>query len=166
MRKFLDPSEFTPTKWNTAADKAEFGNQLLEFILSGFKAGRFTEKLYIRLSMCFGFIAHYDRNSFAETWFDDTESCAAFVNQILKSPCFGDPAYTYSDVEKAIQREVTRLNLAAALNETAAAATRQREIALLESLERTYRGGGKVVEMPRPESTTYDGPAEQLPLIA
>lgn len=59
MHAFFDHSEFTPTKWNTAEEKADFGNKLLHFMLTGFLAGRFTEKLYTRLSMCFGHIAHY-----------------------------------------------------------------------------------------------------------
>jgi hypothetical protein len=59
MQVFCDSSEFTPTKWNTAEDKADFANKLLNFMLTGFLAGRFTEKLYSRLSMCFGHISHY-----------------------------------------------------------------------------------------------------------
>jgi hypothetical protein len=59
MYTFFTASDFLPTKWSTADEKADFGNSLLHFILTGFLAGRFTEKLYTRLSMCFGHIAHY-----------------------------------------------------------------------------------------------------------
>ena len=59
MHTFFTASDFLPTKWNTADDKAVFGNTLLHFMLTGFLAGRFTEKLYTRLSMCYGHIAHY-----------------------------------------------------------------------------------------------------------
>jgi hypothetical protein len=163
MREVFSASEFTPTQWDTAQDKAEFANRLLDFMLTGFVAGRFTNKLYKRLSSCFGHIAHFDLNGFAETWFDGPASIAAFVNQITKWPCFGDPTYTYSDVERAIQREVLRLNIVQQVNDKAAAVTRERELALLHSLETKYRN---VIQMPAPRPAVYDGPAEQLPLIA
>ena len=165
MHAFFDSSEFTPTKWNTAEDKADFANKLLNFMLTGFLAGRFTEKLYNRLSICFGHISHFDRGGFAETWFDKPESIAAFVNQLVQWPCFGDPAFTFSDVEQAIQREIARLNLVQQVNEAAAAANRQNELALLESLEKKYRTTGNVIQMPAPAPAAYDGPAEPLSLI-
>jgi hypothetical protein len=53
------PSEFTATKFSTAADKAEFGNTLLRFIESEWASALFTKHFYNRLSMCFAHIAHY-----------------------------------------------------------------------------------------------------------
>jgi len=53
------PSDFTATKFSTAADKAEFGNTLLRFIDSEWASALFTKSFYNRLSMCFGHIAHY-----------------------------------------------------------------------------------------------------------
>jgi hypothetical protein len=53
------PSDFTPTKSSTVADKAEFGNILLRFIESEWAPSLFTKSFYNRLSMCFGNIAHY-----------------------------------------------------------------------------------------------------------
>ena len=52
-------SDFTATKFSTAADKAEFGNTLLRFIESEWASVLFTKSFYNRLSMCFGHIAHY-----------------------------------------------------------------------------------------------------------
>jgi len=166
MHTFFTASEFLPTKWSTADEKADFGNVFLHFMLTGFLAGRFTEKLYTRLSMCFGHISHFDRNGFSETWFDSPESIAAFVNHLMQWPCHGDAGYTFSDVERAIQREVARLNLVAKVNEAAAISIQQRELALLATLETRYRQGNVV---PMPTSATPaepDEPAEQLPLIA
>jgi hypothetical protein len=57
MHTFFTASDFLPTKWSTTDEKAVFGNNLLHFMLTGFLAERFTEKLYARLSMCFGHIA-------------------------------------------------------------------------------------------------------------
>jgi len=53
------PSEFVPTKFSTAADKAEFGNAFLHFIESEWKETLFTKTFYNRLSNTFGYIAHY-----------------------------------------------------------------------------------------------------------
>ena len=165
MHAFFDSSEFTPTKWNTAEDKADFANKLLNFMLTGFLAGRFTEKLYTRLSMCYGHIAHFDRQGFSETWFDSPESIASFVNHLMQWPCHGDAGYTFSDVERAIQREAARLNLVAKVNEAAARSTQQRELALLSTLENKYRRDS-VIPMPNSATAGREEPAEQLPLIA
>lgn len=53
------PSDFVPTKFSTAADKADFGNTFLHFIESDWKLTLFTNNFYNRLSMCFAHIAHY-----------------------------------------------------------------------------------------------------------
>ena len=166
MHTFFTATDFLPTKWSTADEKVIFGNSLLLFMLTGFLAERFTEKLYTRLSMCFGHIAHVDRQGFAETWFDSPESIAAFVNHLMQWPCHGDPGYTFSDVERAIQREATRLNLVAKVNEAAVSSIQRRELALLDVLERKCRRD-TVIPMPNPASPAEDNePAEQLPLIA
>jgi len=166
MHMFFTASDFVSTKWSTAEEKAAFGNGLLHFMLTGFPAGRFTERLYTRLSMCFGQIAHVDRNGFAETWFDSPESIAAFVNHLMQWPCHGDPGYTFSDVEQAVQREVAKLNLVATVNEAAASSIQSRELALLDALESKYRRD-TAIPMPQPATPTDHGePAEQLPLIA
>jgi hypothetical protein len=166
MYTFFTASDFVPTKWSTADEKAAFGNTLLHFMLTGFVAGRFTEKLYTRLSMCFGHIACFDRNGFAETWFDSPESIASFVNHLMQWPCHGDPGFTFSDVERAIQREAVRLNLVAKVNEAAASSIQLRELALLDALENKYHPG-TIVPMPHlPTPAECEHPAEQLPLIA
>ena len=53
------PSEFVPTKFSTAADKADFGNAFLHFIESEWKEALFTKAFYNRRSNTFGHIAHY-----------------------------------------------------------------------------------------------------------
>ena len=165
MHTFFTAYDFRPTKWSTADEKAVFGNTLLHFMLTGCLAERFTVKLYSRLSMCFGHIAHFDRRGFAETWFDSPESIASFVNHLMQWPCHGDPGFTFSDVERAIQREAARLNLVAKVNEAAARSTQQRELALLATLENKYRRDS-VILMPNSTTAGREEPAEQLPLIA
>jgi hypothetical protein len=53
------PSEFVPTKFSSAQDKADFGNAFLYFIESEWARTAFSKSFYNRLSMCFGHIAHY-----------------------------------------------------------------------------------------------------------
>jgi hypothetical protein len=55
----FDASQFVATEWNSAADKAAFGNTYLHFIESGWKRSLFTKGFYQRLSNCFSHIAHY-----------------------------------------------------------------------------------------------------------
>jgi hypothetical protein len=63
------PSEFVPTKFSTAQDKADFGNTFLHFIESEWARTAFSKSFYNRLSMCFSHIAHYDAAGFYATWF-------------------------------------------------------------------------------------------------
>ena len=58
------PSEFVPTKFSTAQDKADFGNAFLHFIESEWARTAFSKSFYNRLSMCFSHIAHYDCRRF------------------------------------------------------------------------------------------------------
>ena len=120
MHTFFTASDFLPTKWSTADEKAAFGNNLLHFMLTGFLAGRFTEKLYTRLSMCFGYIASSIAMALPKRGLTAPRALPSFVNHLMQWPCHGDPGYTFSDVERAIQREAARLNLVAKVNEAAA----------------------------------------------
>jgi hypothetical protein len=96
-------SQFTPTQWSTAKDKAWFANQFVRFVRSDFAARHFTDRFYRRLSNTFGHIAHYDRAGFWGEFFTTNADKVRFVEQTLQWPCYGDPAWTYSDVERAIQ---------------------------------------------------------------
>jgi hypothetical protein len=94
---------FTPTQWDTAKDKVAFANQFVRFVQSDFAARYFTDKFYRRLSNTFGHIANYNRGGFWETFFTTTADKVQFLEQTLQHPCYGDPAWTYSDVERALQ---------------------------------------------------------------
>jgi hypothetical protein len=135
----LLPTEFTATKFSTAADKAEFGNHFLRFIESEWAQAHFTKDFYHRLSMCFGHIAHMDRPTFYETWFTSDQDRLRFLEKTLKWPCWGDPEYTFSDVERAIQQEVRKRNYLARYQLRVAEAERTREMETLRRLETKYR---------------------------
>ena len=96
-------SQFTPTKWDTAEDKAAFAKQFVRFVQSDFAVRHFTDKFHRRLSNTFGHIAHYNRGGFWDTFFTTTADKVRFLEQTLQHPCYGDPTWTYSDVERALQ---------------------------------------------------------------
>jgi hypothetical protein len=69
------PSEFVPTNFSTAADKADFDDAFLHFIESGWREILFTKRFYKRLSNTFDHIAHYvDRHEFFALVFDESET--------------------------------------------------------------------------------------------
>jgi hypothetical protein len=133
------PTEFTATKFSTASDKAEFGNHFLHFIESECAQALFTKDFYHRLSMCFGNIAHCDRGTFYETCFTSDQDRLRFIEKTLKWPCWGDPEYTFSDVERAIQQEVRKRNYLARYQLRVAEAERASEMETLRRLETKYR---------------------------
>jgi hypothetical protein len=102
--KVFNASQFTPTKWDTAADKAEFANHLIQFIEQGYPQSLFIKKFYRRLSMTFGHIAHYNIDGFWAVWFQDESGQQDFIHNIMNHACYGDPHYTYSDVERTVQK--------------------------------------------------------------
>jgi hypothetical protein len=52
--------------------------------------------------MTFGHIAHYNLHGFYGTFFDNTRSKIEFLAQTVSGGGYGDPKYTYSDVEKVL----------------------------------------------------------------
>ena len=133
------PSDFTATKFSTAADKAEFGNTLLRFIESEWASALFTKSFYNRLSMCFSHIANYNRTQFYEEWFSSLAAQVRFLKHTLRFPCYGDPEYTFSDVERAIQREIVDRNYLARYELRLAEEQQATDLALLRQLESKYR---------------------------
>jgi hypothetical protein len=53
--------------------------------------------------MTFGHIAHYNRAGFWSEFFTTAADKVRFIEQTVQHPCYGDPAWTYSDVERALQ---------------------------------------------------------------
>jgi len=100
---YIQYEDFLPTKWDAASKKIRFAEGLKTFISGGFQEKHFPHWLYVRLSMTFGFIAHYDQHGFYWHYFDSDAGKRVFLQQILNWPCYGDPEYTYSDVEKHLQ---------------------------------------------------------------
>ena len=133
------PSDFNATKFSTAAEKADFGNSLLHFIESEWAYALFTERFYHRLSMCFAHIANYNRAQFYEEWFSSLAAQVRFLKHTLRFPCYGDPEYTFSDVERAIQREIINRNYLARYELRLAEEQQATDLALLRQLESKYK---------------------------
>ncbi|WP_420238384.1 hypothetical protein ACOBR2_01905 [Telmatobacter bradus] len=133
------PSEFVPTKFSSAQDKADFGNAFLHFIESEWARTAFSKSFYNRLSMCFGNSAHYNLATFYDTWFASDTDRLEFLRHSLQWPCWGDPEYMFCDVERAIQQEIRKRNYLARYELRAAEAVRSGEIETLRMLEAKYR---------------------------
>jgi hypothetical protein len=133
------PSEFQPTKFSTAQDKADFGNAFFHFIEPEWVRTAFTKSFYNRLSTCFSHIAHYDAAQFYETWFTSDADRLRFLRHTLVWPCWGDPEFTFCDVERAIQQEILKRNYFAQYELRAAEAVRSVEMEILKQLEAKYR---------------------------
>jgi len=89
--------------------------------------------------MTFGHIAHYDRTGFYDIWFTRVPHKAAFIEKTLRWPCHGDPEFTFSDVEYAIQQVVRQRNYLARFELRAADELRAAELKDLERLEAKFR---------------------------
>jgi hypothetical protein len=62
-----------------------------------------------------------------------------FLKHTLRFPCHGNPEYPFSDVERAIQREITRRNYLARYELRLAEEQQATDLALLKRLESKYR---------------------------
>jgi hypothetical protein len=69
-----------------------------------------TKALYRRLSLTFGFITLFDHANYWADYFARAEDKARFLQQIVIFPRYGDPAFTLSDVEKAVKSRARQLN--------------------------------------------------------
>jgi hypothetical protein len=92
--RIFGPSDVTPTKWSTAEQKVIFAGHFIKFLESGCPLTLFTECFYERLSSCFQHNARYDRATFYDYWFVTAAVRYSFIQHMLKSHCYGDPAFT------------------------------------------------------------------------
>jgi hypothetical protein len=131
---------FTPTQWSTAEQKAAFANQLMAFIASGFPENKFKKAFYNRLCACFSFIAHTDRAGFVATFFTCTSDKLDFLKQIATCPCYGSPAFTFSDVERAVSGAIRAMGYVGIYGAILRRETETHERAMLAMLSARYDG--------------------------
>jgi hypothetical protein len=103
-RRPFDAAMFTAMRWESAEEKARFANQFVTFVRSGFARSAFPTWFYRRLSMTFGHIAHYNIDGFYGTFFRTPTDRRTFIEHTLSWQPVGDPHFTDSDVERAIQQ--------------------------------------------------------------
>ena len=104
IRKPFTAEQFQATQWRTKEDKAKFGNDLVRFIEAGCRLTMFNKPLYTALSFCYGHIAHFNRYGFYERWFSSPEAKQEWIEHVKGWTIYGDPTWTLSDVERAVQR--------------------------------------------------------------
>jgi len=141
LRPRFQADEFTATKCDNSEVKAKFANDLCRFMAADFKESLFSKALYQRLSMCWGHIAHYNREGFFGEFFRSLCGKIDFLEQTLAWRCFGDPEYTYSDVEAAVNARLRSCNLLAAYRALRAAEVENAEREMLRRLQQKYEGG-------------------------
>lgn len=137
-------SQFTATKFDTAAEKAKRANELAVFVQAGMPESRFTKigvyhTLYQHL---FGHIAHYDQWGFFGTWFSTPEQRAEWIEYALRGGMmgafYGDPAYTWVDVERAFVEWLDGTDLPDRFRREANGTVEARERAQLAALQEKY----------------------------
>ncbi len=104
-------ADFVPTRFTPADSKAWFATHFLRFASADFPKHHFTQRFYTRVMSTFGMIAHYDKTGFWTEYFTSTAGKIEFIEQLIQWPCYGDPAHTFSDVEREIQRRLREVDL-------------------------------------------------------
>ena len=100
---------------------------------------RSSQRASTTASPCASDNANYCRSQFYEEWFSSLDAQVRFLKHTLRFPCYGDPEYTFSDVERAIQREIVNRNYLARYELRLAEEQQATDLALLRQLESKYR---------------------------
>ena len=116
--------QFTPT---TTADKAKFANQFVKFVESDFDRKNFPKWFYQRLRNTFGHIAWRGTKAGFYAYFFEAEiGKVRFLGETLAHPCYGDPTFTYSDVERELQKWLVQTDVLGSAKARLARSTEER----------------------------------------
>jgi hypothetical protein len=129
---------FAPTTWEPAKKKAQFAKTFIRFVEADFPRRQFTKAFYRRLSQTFGHIAHYDVFGFFDTFFTTTADKVRFLRLTLQWPAHGDPAFTYADMERALQAWLVQNGILARYEQRLADEAKARARAELARLKAKY----------------------------
>lgn len=105
------------------------------FAASGYKKSLLTKPLYLALSRCFGFIAHFDRDGFYEARFGGPAARVATFAVIMGEQ---QAALTMTELEKRLRTMVHARGLVDAAKKEFAAETDRTERAELARLKVKY----------------------------
>lgn len=105
------PSDFLATSTTPAAIKAQFANNMQEFIKSGWLFSKYTLNLHVRLITLFGHTENLNVLYFWNLWFHDDDVRLAWCSYIKSWPCRGlnttgrtdEGEFSWCDVESALQ---------------------------------------------------------------
>jgi hypothetical protein len=126
--------QFTATPWSTAREKADFANAFVRFVENNFQQAHFPKWFYRRLSQTFGHIAQFDETTFYRTFFGKAADKLRFLRQTVDHQPVGDPAFTYSDVERVLRDWVIQSGALERVTKTAAHAQNRAEREQLKRL--------------------------------
>src|SRR5690348_11919829 len=105
QKKLFIADQFTPTQWATAEQKAQWANAMASWAFRGFNPEGFKRNLYERLRNMYGHIAHFNQGGFYTEWFSDIYRRLEWLEYVARGGAWGksvgDPAWTWSDAEKA-----------------------------------------------------------------
>jgi hypothetical protein len=138
--KDITADQFTPTRWDSAEEKVRFARRFIRFVESDFAERQFPHTFYKRRALTFGHIAHFNRHGFYQEFFTATEGKVRFLLMTLAHPCWGDPAFTYSDVERALQSWLHQSGVLGWYERRLAAEQEAAERADLARLQAKYAG--------------------------
>src|SRR5689334_3842496 len=98
--------QFTATKWVSAEEKAKWANAMASWIMRGFPKNGWRKGLYEPLHQMYGHSAHYNQEGFYAEWFSSIHRQFQWLEYVAGGGAFGilgDPAWTWSDVERAMR---------------------------------------------------------------
>ena len=104
-------ADFTPTRFQPASSKVWFTQHYLRFVSSGFPRHGFTQRFYGQLMHTFGMVANYSLTGFWAEYFTSTRNTVEFLAETVSHPCYGQPSYTWCDVERFIIRRLRDADL-------------------------------------------------------
>lgn len=104
----------------------------------------------------FGMIAHDDQHGFWAEFFTTTTDQLRFLEEITSHPCWGDPAFTFSDLERTVIARLRTAGLVARLRAVLERETEAAERALLNRLQARYQPEkASVMELPKPRAAEW-----------
>lgn len=108
LKVLFAADNFVGGKFYTAQEKAKFGLHFAKFVEAGCPFTLFHDWFYRHLSNCFGNIAHFNRQGFYDTWFTSARKRLEFLENTMLYPTYGQPEYTFCDVERRIKSWISR----------------------------------------------------------
>lgn len=128
----------TSTEFHTAEEKEKVLEQFKRFLSVGCPKHLFTKLLYDYASNMYGHIANYNRDGYWETWFAGSEEIVRWMRRAMEHAVCGDPAFTRSDVERALSEWLRSGGLLAGYEHCVAEEVEMAERAELARLQAKY----------------------------